>query len=115
MQRMRAHSSSLMHPKIVWTTLREEPNMRLIALVAAAFVASGSVAAQEWQEHAYPDYAFTVAFPAHPWIENTTSQLADGRTVPAHVYSVRENNGEFAVTVAEIGKTGLDENAVIDN
>jgi hypothetical protein len=89
--------------------------MRLIAFVAAAFIASSPIAAQEWQEYTYPDHAFTVAFPAIPRVETTTYQLADGRSVPAHVYSVRDINGMFAVTVAEIGNTGLDENAVIDN
>ncbi len=89
--------------------------MRLIAFVATAFIASSPVAAQEWQEYTYPDHAFTVAFPAIPRVETTTYQLADGRSVPAHVYSVRDINGMFAVTVAEIGNTGLDENAVIDN
>jgi hypothetical protein len=89
--------------------------MRLIAFVAAAFVASTPVAAQEWHEYAYPDYAFTVAFPGNPRIETTTYQLADGRTVPAHVYSVGGDSDVLAVTVAEIGKTGLDENAVIDS
>jgi hypothetical protein len=90
-------------------------NMRVIAFVAASFVASSPVAAQEWREYAYPDYAFTVVFPANPRAESTTYRLADGRTVPAHVYSVRENNGVFTVTVAEIGNTGLDENAVVEN
>jgi hypothetical protein len=87
--------------------------MRLIAFVAATFVAGSPVAAQEWREYAYPDYAFV--FPANPRVEITTYQLADGRTVPAHVYSVRENDGVFSVTVAEIDNTGLDENAVIEN
>jgi len=89
--------------------------MRLITFVAAAFVASSPVAAQDWKEYAYPDYAFTVAFPANPQVETTTYQIADGRSVPARVYSVRENSGVLTVTVAEIGNTGLDENAVIDN
>jgi hypothetical protein len=89
--------------------------MRLIAFVAAAFVASSPVAAEEWQQFAYPDYAFTVAFPAAPRVETTTYQLAEGRTVPAHVYAVRDNDGVFTVTVAETRNAGLDENAVIDN
>ena len=89
--------------------------MRLIAFVAAAFIASSPAGAQEWQQYTYQDYAFTVAFPADPRLETTTYQIADGHTVPAHVYAVRENNGVFTVTVAEIGNTGLDENAVIDN
>jgi len=89
--------------------------MRLIVFVAAALVAGSPVAAEEWQQFAYPDYAFTVAFPAAPRLETTTYPLAEGRTVPAHVYSVRENDGVFTVTVAEIRNAGLDENAVIDN
>jgi hypothetical protein len=89
--------------------------MRLIAFIAAALVASSPVAAQEWQEYVYPDHAFTVVFPAKPQIETTTYQIADNRAVPARVYSARENNATFTVTVAEIGDTGLDENAVIDS
>jgi hypothetical protein len=89
--------------------------MRLIAYAAAAFIAGSPAAAEEWQEYAYPDYAFTVRFPASPRVETTAYQMADGRTVPARVYSVRENNGALAVTVAETGKAGLEENAVIDN
>jgi hypothetical protein len=89
--------------------------MRWIAFVAATFVASTPLAAQGWQEYAYPDNGFTVVFPANPRVETTTYRLADDRTVAAHVYSVRENDGVFAVTVAEIGNAGLDENAVIDS
>jgi hypothetical protein len=81
--------------------------MRTIALVLAAFVASGPAAAQEWKEYSYPDYSFTVAFPAAPQIETTTYQVADGRSVPAHVYTVRRDNSVLKVTVAELANTGL--------
>jgi hypothetical protein len=94
-------------------TLREEPNMRLVAVVAAAFIAGSPAVAEEWQEYAYPDYAFTVRFPASPRVETTTWQAAGGGTVPARVYSVRQNSGAFTATVAETGKAGLDEEAVI--
>ena len=89
--------------------------MRLIAFILAVFVASGPAAAQSWQEYSYPAYSFTVAFPAEPQIETTTHQVADGRSVEAHVYSVRLNNGVFKVTVAELANTNLDESAVIDH
>jgi hypothetical protein len=92
---------------------REETKMRTIALVLAAFVASGPAAAQNWQEYSYPDYSFTVAFPADPQIETTTYQVADGRSVQAHVYTVRQNDSVLKVTVAELANTGLDESAVI--
>jgi hypothetical protein len=70
---------------------REETKMRTIALVLAAFVASGPAAAQDWKEYSYPDYSFTVAFPAAPQIETTTYQVADGHSVPAHVYTVGQD------------------------
>jgi hypothetical protein len=89
--------------------------MRLTTLILAAFVISGPAAAQEWQEYSYPDDAFTVTFPAAPKIETTTHQVADGRSVPARVYSVREDKGEFKMTVADLANTGLDEKAVIDH
>src|ERR1700680_3258650 len=89
--------------------------MRSIPLILAAFVASGPAAAQSWEEYSYPDYAFSVAFPANPQVETTTYQVGDNRSVPARVYTVRQNNGVFTVTVADLANTGLDENAVIDH
>jgi hypothetical protein len=89
--------------------------MRLIALILTAFVISGPTAAQNWQEYSYPDYAFTVTFPADPKIETTIHEVADGRSVPARVYSVRQDKGEFKMTVADLANTGLDEKAVIDH
>ena len=76
--------------------------MRSIPLILAAFVASGPAAAQSWEEYSYPDYAFSVAFPANPQVETMTYQAANGRSVPAHIYSVRQNNSVLKVTVAEI-------------
>jgi hypothetical protein len=86
--------------------------MRVIALALVAFVA-GPAAAQNWREYSYPAYSFTVAFPADPQIETTTYQFADGRSVEAHVYSVRQNDSILKVTIAELANTGLDESAVI--
>jgi hypothetical protein len=89
--------------------------MRPITFALAAIVASGPAAAQSWQEYAYPDYAFAVAFPADPQIETTTYQAADGRSVQARVYSVRQNNITFKMTVADFGDTKPQESAVIDH
>ena len=89
--------------------------MRLIAFVLAAFVVSAPAAAQTWKEYNYPDYAFSVSFPVAPQIQTTSFQAADGRSVPARVYTARQNNGVFKVTVADLANTGLQENAVIDH
>jgi hypothetical protein len=89
--------------------------MRSITFALAAIVASGPAAAQSWQEYAYPDYAFAVAFPADPQIETTTYHAAEGRSVQARVYSVRQNNIIFKMTVADLAGANLQESAVIDH
>jgi hypothetical protein len=91
--------------------------MRLIGFVVAALALSGSAVAQvatDWVEFSAPDMAFTVSFPIVPQAESTTYQVAPGRSVPAQVYTARTTNGIFAVTVADLANTGLQENAVID-
>jgi hypothetical protein len=89
--------------------------MRSIPFILAAFAFSAPAIAQSWEEYTYPEYAISVAFPASPKIETTTYQIADGRSVPARVYSVRQDKGEFKLTVADLANTGLDEKTVIDH
>jgi hypothetical protein len=89
--------------------------IRLVTLIlaACAAVAAGPVAAQSWNEYSYPDYAFTVSFPAEPKIETTTYQAADGRAAPARVYSSAKDGSVFKMTVVELANATLDETAVI--
>jgi hypothetical protein len=89
--------------------------MRLIAFILALFAASSPAAAQSWTEYSYPDYAFTVSFPTEPRIETTVYQAADGRSLPARVYSVTQQNSAFAMTVVDLSNSALEENAVIDH
>jgi hypothetical protein len=51
---------------------------------------------------------------ANPKIETTTYEVAEGRSVPARVYSARQDKGQFKMTVADLANTRLDEKAVID-
>jgi hypothetical protein len=89
--------------------------MRSIPSILAVFAFSTPAVAQSWEEYNYPEYAISVAFPAKPQVETTTHQIADGRSVPARVYSVRQDKGEFKITVADLANTGLDEKAVLDH
>ena len=89
--------------------------MRLFMFIPALLVFASPAAAQSWQEYSYPDYSFRVTFPAAPQIEATTYRIADDRAVEAHVYSVRRDNAEFSVTVAELSDAGLPEVAIIDH
>jgi hypothetical protein len=92
-----------------------ESNMRSIVFIVATLVGSGSAVAQSWQEYRYPDQFFAIAFPSDPQTKATTYQITDDRSVEAHVYSVRQDDAVFKVTVAELGDTGLEESAVIDH
>ena len=89
--------------------------MRLIVFILAALLCGGPAVAQNWQEYSYPDQFFTVAFPADPQTETTTYQVADDRSVEAHVYAVYQDTAVFKVTVAEVADTGLEESAAIDH
>jgi hypothetical protein len=92
-----------------------EPKMRLIALVLATFVAGSPAAAQSWTEYSYPDYAFTVSFPAEPKVETTTYPSVDGRAAPARVYTAAHDGGVFRMTVVDLTHAALEESAVIDH
>jgi hypothetical protein len=93
----------------------ERTTMRLSILIPAVLVFAAPAVAENWQEYRYPDQFFAVAFPGDPQTEATTYQVAADRSVAAHVYSVRQDNAVFKVTVAELADTGLEEGAVIDH
>jgi len=88
--------------------------MRPLILISALLVFASPAVAHDWQEYSYPDHSFRVTFPAAPQIEATTYRVTDDREVEAHVYSVRRDNAEFKVTVAELADAGLEPTAVID-
>jgi hypothetical protein len=92
----------------------ERTTMRLSILIPALLVFVAPAVAQNWQEYRYPDQFFAVAFRGDPQAETTTYQVAGDRSVEAHIYSVRQDNAVFKMTVAKIADTGLDESAVID-
>jgi hypothetical protein len=95
-----------------------ECKMRLIVFILAMCIAGGPAAAQSWKEYSYPDYAFTVSFPADPTIESkvesTLFPAADGRSMPTRIYSAAQGAGVFKMTIVELSNAGLEENAVID-
>jgi hypothetical protein len=106
-------AASLQHADC--SVLVREPNMRVIVLIVATLVGGGPAFAQSWREYSYADQFFAVAFPGDPQTETVTYQVADDRSVEARVYSVRQDNAVFRVTVAELADTGLAESAVIDH
>src|SRR5882757_8655250 len=87
--------------------------MRLLAFILAAFAASAPAGAQSWKEYEYPNFNFTIAFPAEPRAETTAYQASDGRSVEARVYSVVGDSGEFKVTIVDLSHTEMSEGAVM--
>jgi hypothetical protein len=89
--------------------------MRFIAFVLLGLILGGPAAAQNWQEYSYADNKFSLMFPAAPRIEAARHEVAEGRSVPARVYSVRQGRSELTMIVADLANTGLDETTVIDH
>jgi hypothetical protein len=86
--------------------------VRLISILLALFFA-GSAAADDWKDYENPDYAFTIHFPLDPTVETATYQAADGRSLPAHIFSVKQDTGTFKVTVVEMPGKQTGSNAAV--
>jgi hypothetical protein len=87
--------------------------MRFIAFIVAIVAASAPAGAQSWKEYEYPNYYFTVAFPAEPKVEITTYKASGGRMVEARVYSVVQDGREFKVMVADLSHTEMSDGNVM--
>jgi hypothetical protein len=64
--------------------------MRLMPIMLALLLAGPAAASEDWKEYEYPDYSFTVHFPADPKIETTTYQASGGQSFEARVYSAAQ-------------------------
>ena len=84
--------------------------MLRIVVTALVLLFAVPLFAEEWKEYENRDYGFTVHFPGDPSVETSTYKAANGRSFPAHVFSVKQDTGVFKVTVVEMpGKqTGSD-------
>src|SRR5262249_24433750 len=84
----------LMYFLAIVSGLRRVSTGAACALVAL-MLRCAPAAAQDWMEYAYPDLAFSVAFPAEPKVEMTTYQGPDGGAFEARIYSVTRDTGLF--------------------
>jgi hypothetical protein len=75
--------------------------VRVIATALALFF-TGAALADDWKEYENQDYSFTIHFPVDPTVETAVYQATDGRSFPAHVFSVKQETGTFKVTVVEM-------------
>jgi hypothetical protein len=86
--------------------------MRLITIILG-FVLAGPAMAADWMEYAYPDFSFTVHFPAAPKIESTSYQGPDGLALEARVYLVTQDTGSFRLTIADVPDGVANENTLV--
>jgi hypothetical protein len=86
--------------------------VRLIPILLALFF-TGSAMADDWKDYENRDYAFTIHFPGDPTVEAATYRAADGRSFPAHVFSVKQDTGVFKVTVVEMPGKQTGSNATV--
>ena len=87
----------------------------LIAVALFAVLSSSSVRAEVWDEHAYPDVGFAVRFPSDPQVEAGSYVTLGGVTVPATIYSAKQDNSVYTMTVADFSNSSADEaNAIAD-
>ena len=92
--------------------------MRLIAFIlgiilAGSAILAGPAMAADWEEYAYPDFAFSVHFPAAPKIESAPYQGPDGSALEARVYSVASDTGSFKLTIANVPDSAANENSLV--
>ena len=88
--------------------------MRSIAFVLAALVVSGPAAA-EWKEFNSVSEGFGVVFPTDPDVEEVAMfEVVPGKMVAAQIYSARNGNSLFKMTVVDGRDAGLQEPPVMD-
>jgi hypothetical protein len=89
--------------------------MRIGSLAfAAALLAPLPAGAQAWQNYDYADTGFAVHFPAVPAVTKGIYRAA-GVIAPSAVYSVRQDNIIYTVTVADFSQTTLEKDKAIDD
>ena len=93
--------------------MRLPPLLLLLLLIAAPALAQIPPPALEWRSYDYPAMGFGVHFPAEPSVVRGTYATATG-SVPASIYSVKHENVEYRMTVADFSAAKTDEKTAID-
>jgi hypothetical protein len=97
----------------------DEVDMRIRSLVikslaiGTALLAPMPAGAQTWQNYDYPDVGFAVHFPAAPAVTKGVYRTAAGLSAPSAIYSVRQDNVVYTVTVADFSQTAVEKDPAI--
>jgi hypothetical protein len=88
---------------------------RALALVLAGLLAAPSHAfAAGWEHYAYPDDGFAVQAPAEPMAAKGQFKTQTGLIVPQTVYTARQADIVFQMTVGDFRGTSVDKQSAID-
>ncbi|MEO6338839.1 MAG: hypothetical protein ABIO39_02270 [Caulobacteraceae bacterium] len=86
----------------------------LLLLIASPALAQIQPKGPDWRNYDYPAMGFGVHFPAEPAVVRGTYPTAGGGSVPASIYSVKLDNVEYRMTVADFSAAKTDEKTAID-
>ncbi len=81
--------------------------------LAASALAPLPALAQAWQAYRYPEAGFGVQTPVKPEMTTGTYAPRPGVSVPAVIYTAKQDNVIYSMTVADFTKTPMDEKAAI--
>ena len=81
--------------------------------MAAALLAPLPAGAQTWQNYDYADVGFAVHFPAPPATSKGVYRTAAGLSAPSAVYTARQDNVIYTVTVADFSQTAVEKDVAI--
>jgi hypothetical protein len=86
----------------------------LAVYLVASLLAPGPALAQAWQSYRYADQGVSFQSPAKPDVTTGTYALDPGVSVPATIYTAKQDNVVYTLTVADLSKTPIDQKAAID-
>jgi hypothetical protein len=79
----------------------------IVLLVLALTLLCSPAQAQSWREYRFSGFA--VQFPVAPKIETGTYATNEGTTVNIRIYSARQENALYKVTVADLSELNVDQ------
>lgn len=81
--------------------------------IAGALLAPLPASAQAWQNYDYPEAGFAVHFPAAPTVTTGVYRTAAGLSAPSTLYSVRQDNVVYTMTVADFSQITVEPDKAI--
>jgi hypothetical protein len=88
--------------------------LRVAVFLLAWLLVTGAAAADKWRQYNYLNYGFAINFPADPKSESGTYPGPGGTNLPAHFFSLKQDNNDYRVTIADFSKTKMDEKEAVE-